>query len=125
MIDHISIPVSNLRISAAFYDRVLEPLGLKRLTETDRTVGYGKRYPEFWLNLRERLATVDDDTGLHVALRAPDPQAVIEFHARAVADGGRSDGEPGPRKAAVTDYFGAFIRDPDGNKIEALTFPRG
>ena len=51
-------------------------------------------------------------------------EAVRAFHAAALAGGGRCAGEPGPRQAAMTTYFGAFILDPDGNKLEALSFPK-
>ena len=123
MIDHISVPVSDLRASIAFYDRVLEPLGLKRLVTRDATVGYGKRYPEFWLNLRADMNKVPSDSGNHVGLRARSKDAVHAFHTTALELGGQDDGKPGEREAAMTTYFGAFIRDPDGNKIEVLTFP--
>jgi catechol 2,3-dioxygenase-like lactoylglutathione lyase family enzyme len=64
------------------------------------------------------------DTGAHIALRAPSEEAVSAFHAAALAQGGTCDGPPGPRQAAMTTYFGAFVRDPDGNRIEAVHFPR-
>ncbi|MCG8354720.1 MAG: VOC family protein [Kiloniellales bacterium] len=124
MIDHISIAVMDLKTSAAFYDQVLEPLGLARMVERDNTVGFGKKYPEFWLNARPAMAPVDDDTGNHVCLRAPTKEAVIRFYERALKLGGRGDGAPGDRQATMTTYFGAFIRDSDGNKIEAMSFPR-
>jgi len=76
------------------------------------------------VNLRENLAPAPPDTGAHVCLRAPDRAAVEAFHSAAVALGGLSDGAPGPRQASMTTYYGAFIRDPDGNKVEAVTFPR-
>lgn len=123
MIDHVSLAVSNLSAAATFYDDVLAPLGLRRIATRARTIGYGKRYPEFWLNLREEMAKAPADTGAHVCLRASSEEAVRTFHDRALASGGRSDGEPGLRSGAVTDYFGAFIRDIDGNKVEAITFP--
>jgi len=123
VIDHVSIPVSDLEQGAAFWERVLAPLGLKRFVERERTVGFGKKYPEFWLNLRENLALAPDNTGAHVCLRAPDKAAVDAFHQAALDQGGRSDGAPGPRQAEMTPYYGAFIRDPDGNKVEAITFP--
>jgi len=123
MIDHVSVPVRNLAEAAAFYTEVLAPLGYTRLVERPATVGFGKRYPELWLNLRPGLGPAPADPGAHVALRAGDEAAVRAFHAAALARGGRSAGEPGPRQAAMTGYFGAFILDPDGNKIEALTFP--
>ncbi len=124
MIDHVSIAVRDLAAAAAFYERVLAPLGLARLVERDRTVGFGKRYPEFWLNLRAAMAAIGSDTGAHVCLRAPDEAAVRAFHSEALAAGGADAGAPGPRVAAVTTYFGAFIHDLDGNKVEAVTFPQ-
>jgi len=124
MIDHVSIAVSDLDASAVFYDRVLEPLGLSRMVERSGTVGFGKKYPEFWINARPKMSTVEDDTGNHVCLRAPTVEAVTRFYETALAQGGCDDGAPKDRQATVTRYFGAFIRDPDGNKIEAVTFPR-
>ena len=124
MIDHVSVPVRDLLASAAFYERLLAPLGLTRVVERPATVGFGKKYPEFWLNLRAEMPPIPADTGMHVCLRASSEDAVRAFHAAAVEHGGRSDGEPGPRQAAMTTYYGAFIKDPDGNKIEAVTFPK-
>lgn len=124
MIDHVSVAVADLAASAEFYEEVLEPLGLKRMVDRDATVGFGKRYPEFWLNSRPDMLPVSEDTGQHVCLRAPDRAAVMAFYERAIDHGGRGDGAPGERQASMTTYFGAFIRDPDGNKIEAVTFPR-
>jgi catechol 2,3-dioxygenase-like lactoylglutathione lyase family enzyme len=124
VLDHVSIPVANLAISSSFYDKVLAPLGLTRLVDRDTTIGFGKKYPEFWLNLRPDMIPAPDDTGFHFCLRAPTKETVIQFHQAALSGGGRDDGEPGERQAAMTTYFGAFIRDPDGNKIEAVTFPK-
>ena len=123
MIDHVSVPVADLAAAARFYDRVLEPLGMRRLVERERTVGYGSRYPEFWLNLRDGHVG-KPDSGHHVCLRARDEDAVRAFFTVALDGGGRSDGAPGPRTGAVATYFGAFVLDPDGNKMEAVTFPR-
>lgn len=124
MIDHVSLQVANLSRSAAFYDAVLRPLGRARMVEREGTIGYGKRYPEVWLNLRANVAPAPNNPGAHIALRAPNKGAVKEFHAAALAHGGRDEGAPGPRQAAMTTYFGAFILDPDGNKIEAVHFFR-
>lgn len=123
MIDHVSIPVLNLAAAARFYDAVLTPLGLKRMVERERTIGFGSKYPEFWLNRRDGHA-VRADSGHHVCLRAPSETAVRDFFAAAIAAGGVGDGDPGTRTATMTDPFAAFILDPDGNKIEAMHFPR-
>ena len=124
MIDHVSIPVRDLERSAALYTELLAPLKLVRLVTREQTVGFGKSYPEFWLNLRPRLIKAPPDTGAHICLRAPDDAAVRAFHAAALSGGCASAGDPGPRQAAMTVYFAAFITDPDGNRIEAATFPR-
>jgi catechol 2,3-dioxygenase-like lactoylglutathione lyase family enzyme len=123
MIDHVSIAVADLKRSAAFYEAVLEPLGYRKIADRAASVGFGKKYPEFWLNARPNGAGAAEDTGAHICLRARSIEAVREFHTRALANGGGDDGAPGPRKGEMTDYFGAFIRDPDGNKIEAMTIP--
>ncbi len=122
MIDHVSIPVSDLTRSGRFYDAVLAPLGIKRIAVRPRTIGFGKRYPEIWLNLRESMTAVAD-SGHHVCLRCRSEEMVRAFHAAALEMGGTSDGGPGPRPAEMTTYFGAFILDPDGNKVEVATFP--
>jgi catechol 2,3-dioxygenase-like lactoylglutathione lyase family enzyme len=122
MIDHVSVPVRDLAAGVAFYARVLAPLGYAKLVERPGSAGFGKKYPEIWLNLRAELGAAPSNPGAHIALRARSEDAVRAFHAAALEMGGVSDGEPGPRQAAMTGYFGAFIRDPDGNKIEALTF---
>lgn len=124
MIDHVSVAVRVLGESADLYERLLAPLGYKRLVTREATVGFGKTYPEFWLNARPHATPMPDDTGYHVCLRAPDIAAVSAFHAAALQLGCKSAGDPGVRQAAMTSYFGAFILDGDGNKIEAVCFPK-
>src|SRR5262245_39734032 len=122
MIDHVSVPVRDLAAGAAFYERLLAPLGYTRMINRPATIGFGKKYPEFWINLRADMPPIPADTGTHICLRASSEDAVRAFHAIALEHGGKSDGEPGPRQAALTTYYGAFIKDPDGNKIEAVSF---
>ena len=123
MIDHVSIAVRDLGASAALYERILTPLELTKLVVREATVGFGRRYPEFWLNLRTNLPRVPEDTGVHICLRAPSEAAVRDFHRLALEGGCGSAGDPGPRQAAMTTYYGGFIFDLDGNKIEAVNFP--
>lgn len=123
MIDHISVGVGDLTRSAAFYDAVLAPLGLDRLVAREATIGYGKRYPELWLNHRPGMPPVPTATGVHICLRARSEAAVRAFYDAALKSGGTGDGAPGPRQAAMTAYFAAFVRDPDGNRLEAACFP--
>ncbi|WP_314945534.1 VOC family protein [Bradyrhizobium cosmicum] len=123
MIDHISVGVSDLDRSAKFYEATLTALGLTRLVTRPRTVGFGKTYPEFWINLREGMPAVAPESGVHICLRARTTTEVDAFHAAALAAGGVSDGEPGIRPHDRVRYYAAFVVDPDGNRIEAVTFP--
>jgi catechol 2,3-dioxygenase-like lactoylglutathione lyase family enzyme len=123
MIDHISIGVSDLERSARFYEAALAPLGLARVVTRPATIGFGKAYPEFWINWRPGMASVALDTGCHICLRVKSPQEVDAFHQAALGAGGESDGAPGLRPHDRVRYYAAFIRDPDGNRIEAVTFP--
>lgn len=122
MIDHVSIAVRDLDRAAAFYAAVLAPLGYAKLEARPATVAFGKKYSEFWLNLRAGMNPVPPDGGSHVALRAAGPEAVDAFHAAALKAGGISDGAPGLRAQFGEGYYAAFVRDPDGNRIEAVTF---
>jgi catechol 2,3-dioxygenase-like lactoylglutathione lyase family enzyme len=124
MIDHISVGVSDLERAARFYELALAPLGLSRLVTRPATVGFGKNYPEFWINLRADMAPVAPGRGTHICLRAKSTGAIDDFHAAAVNAGGQSDGAPGLRPHDRVRYYAAFIRDPDGNRIEAVTFPK-
>ena len=123
MIDHVSVGVSDLGRSARFYELALAPLGLTRLIERPATVGFGKAYPEFWINLRPRMPRVPAESGNHVCLRARSTAEIDAFHAAAVEAGGISDGAPGLRPHDRVRYYAAFVLDPDGNRIEAVTFP--
>jgi catechol 2,3-dioxygenase-like lactoylglutathione lyase family enzyme len=123
MIDHVSVGVSDLDRAARFYELTLAPLGLSRLVTRPATIGFGKSYPEFWINLRADMAPVPRDSGVHICLRARSTDEVDAFHEAAVKAGGRCDGEPGLRPHDRVRYYGAFIIDPDGNRIEAVTFP--
>jgi catechol 2,3-dioxygenase-like lactoylglutathione lyase family enzyme len=68
------------------------------------------------------MTPVNPDSGTHICLRARGADAVQAFHAAAIKAGGTSDGEPGPRSGQMKGYYAAFIRDPEGNRIEAATF---
>jgi len=123
MIDHISIAVSDLARAEQFYAAALGALGMAKLRGwPGAAIGFGKKYPEFWINRRDGMSRVAADSGVHICLRAGDTAAVDAFHAAALAAGGTSDGAPGLRPHYHARYYAAFIRDPDGNRIEAVTF---
>ena len=123
MIDHISVGVSDLERAARFYEPTLAALGLSRLVTRPATIGFGKTYPEFWINLREGMPHVAAESGVHICLRAKTTAEVDAFHAAALSAGGASDGAPGLRPHDRVKYYAAFVVDPDGNRIEAVTFP--
>jgi catechol 2,3-dioxygenase-like lactoylglutathione lyase family enzyme len=123
MIDHISVGVTELERSARFYEATLAALGFSRLVTRPETIGFGKSYPEFWINLRQGLAKVAPESGVHISLRAKTSAEVDAFHAAALSTGGASDGAPGLRPHDRVRYYAAFVLDPDGNRIEAVTFP--
>jgi catechol 2,3-dioxygenase-like lactoylglutathione lyase family enzyme len=124
MIDHVSISVRDIASGARFYEALLATLGMSQLREwPGAAIGYGKKYPEFWINRRADMAPVAD-SGAHVCLRAASRAMVDAFHAAALAAGGTSDGAPGFRAQYHENYYAAFIRDRDGNRIEAVTFVR-
>lgn len=122
MIDHVSVAVRDLAASARFYEAALTPLGFTTLESRPATVGFGKSYPEFWINLRAGLAPVSPTSGAHVCFRARSTELVDAFYAAALAAGGSDDGAPGLRPHHGNGYYAAFIRDLDGNRIEAVTF---
>ncbi|MGC1356085.1 MAG: VOC family protein [Xanthobacteraceae bacterium] len=125
MIDHISIEVRDLAKAEAFYAAVLATIGFAKMREwPDAAIGFGKKHPEFWINERAGMSRIVDDSGVHICLRAPDTASVDAFHAAGLKAGGSSDGEPGVRERYNPRYYSAFVRDLDGNRIEAVTFLR-
>jgi catechol 2,3-dioxygenase-like lactoylglutathione lyase family enzyme len=123
MIDHVSVGVTDLERSGRFYEATLAPLGLSQLVTRPATIGFGKTYPEFWINLRAGMAPVEAGSGVHICLRAKSSAVVDAFHAAALNAGGGCDGAPGLRPHDRVRYYAAFVIDPDGNRIEAVTFP--
>ena len=122
MIDHVALQAADVDAAVSFYDRLLAPLGSERImdfpTPHGRTVGYGVGgKPSFWLG-----PAVSDGTPreVHVALAAADRVAVLAVHAAAVAAGAEVLHEPRLWPEYHPDYFAVFVRDPDGNNVEAV-----
>ena len=118
MIDHVGVNVSDYERSRDFYAKALEPLGYSLLMEpVDGHGGFGREgKPDFWISGVREPATEN----VHVALRAPDRATVDAFHAAALEAGASDNGEPGVREHYHRTYYGAFVRDPDGNNIEVV-----
>ena len=121
MFSHITIGTNNLNRAKGFYDPVLQVLGHRCFSEGDKHLGYGKKDGEqIWIiaPFDGRKATVGN--GSHVAFIASDREAVDNFHAKALALGGIDEGQPGLRPYYHPAYYGAYIRDLDGNKLQAV-----
>jgi catechol 2,3-dioxygenase-like lactoylglutathione lyase family enzyme len=120
VLDHLSIQCADIDASRAFYDAVLAPLGSGRVMEFGPVVGYGVAgKPSFWVG---PLTTGEPGSNLevHVAFVAPDRAAVRAFFDAAVATGAEVLHEPRLWPEYHPDYYGAFVRDPDGNNVEAV-----
>ena len=122
MLDHISIQVKDMAASAAFYDVVLAPLGGKRLMDLGDVIGYGRTQPRFWIGPTTTGGTARE---VHIAFAAADRAAVDAFHAAAVGAGAESLHEPRVHAEYHPTYYGAFVRDPDGNNVEAVCHTEG
>ena len=120
MLAHLSFSVADLTRSVDFYDATLAPLGYLRLWRTDRAAGYGIADGNDRLALFEVRDPLVAGPGFHLALQAPDRSAVDRFHEAALIAGGTNDGRPGLRPHYAETYYAAFIRDPDGWKLEAV-----
>lgn len=122
MIDHVSIAVRNLPKATDFYASLLSSIGYEKLVEKSGTVGFGKKYADFWLNHRPSMNLGEVNDGFHVCLRATSTEQVDKFYEKAIALGAESCGEPGLREEYDKSYYAAFVYDLDGNKIEVVTF---
>jgi len=127
-IDHVSVGVTNIKRSKAFYDAALAPLGMTPVMPVEINgqllgVGYGTGpgVPSFWIQLPVNGQPASMGNGVHIAFRAAAREAVDAFYLAAIEQGGIEDGRPGLRTEYHPDYYGAFVRDPDGNKIEACS----
>jgi catechol 2,3-dioxygenase-like lactoylglutathione lyase family enzyme len=123
-IDHVSVGVSDVGRAKRFYDAALEPLGMKPLFPVEIGgrlvgVGYGEEQPSFWIQLPINAQPASNGNGAHIAFTAPSRASVDAFYLAALTNGGVEDGAPGLRTEYHPNYYGAFVRDPDGNKIEA------
>ena len=123
MLAHVSIQCSDFAASARFYDAVLAPLGLVRVMEPGDSIGYGiPPSADFWIGQQR---TGDGFRETHIAFQAPDHAAIQAFYDAALATGAEPLHEPQFWPEYDVTYYAAFVRDPDGNNIEALTHSRG
>ena len=122
MLDHITVHASDCAKSIAFYAAALKPLGYVAKAHHEPTIGFGVNdgtpHADFYVSPMANPG--QDPVPTHIAFRADNEAAVRAFHDAAIAAGGRDNGAPGPR-AYHPGYYAAFVLDPDGNNIEAVT----
>lgn len=122
MFSHVTVGTTDIRRAVAFYDPLLAGLGLER-HDSDLDLGYAgyaaerDTTPQFWVLLPLDHAPASAGNGVTVAFEAPDRAAVDRFHETGLAGGGADEGAPGLRPHYHADYYGAYLRDPDGNKL--------
>lgn len=119
ILSHVSIGTNNFTRAVAFYDQVLPTLGCRRIMEHPGAVAYGKQYPEFWVQTPINGQPASVGNGTHISFVALTKQAVHDFYEAALAAGGVDDGSPGSRPEYGEPYYGCFVRDFDGHKVEA------
>ncbi len=118
MLDHVGIQVADVAASAAFYDAVLAPLGYSKQMDFGEAIGFGTPdAPSFWISLKTTETLVHES---HIAFQAADRDRVVAFFDAAVAAGAQVLHEPRVWPEYHETYYGAFVRDPDGNNIEAV-----
>lgn len=123
MIDHTGVAVSNFGQSKAFYEKALAPIGYVLIMELPASVtgsadvaGFGEPpKPDFWI-----ASGSPNKPPVHIAFRVPSRAKVDAFYKAAIAAGGTDNGSPGLRPHYHPNYYGAFVRDPDGHNIEAV-----
>ena len=120
MLHHVSVGVRDVGRASQFYDAVLGALGYKRVVEyLPHALGYGTTGPVFWVGLPHDQQAPTVGNGTHIGFSARTRDAVHKFHVAALANGGRDNGPPGPREMYGPEYYGAFVIDLDGNRLEA------
>ena len=122
MLSHVSLGTGDAARAAAFYDPVLAVLGIRKLDERDGSIDYGTAMTVFSLEKPSDGRPASPGNGVHVAFAAGTRAQVDEFYRVALASGGSDAGPPGLRPEYDANYYGAFVHDPDGNKIEAVSF---
>jgi catechol 2,3-dioxygenase-like lactoylglutathione lyase family enzyme len=122
MIHHVSIGTNDLERAKAFYDLLMPPIGFRLLKASETAVHYGASDIVFSVQIPLDGRPAAPGNGVHIAFQAPDRKSVRLFHEMALANGGRDEGAPGIREDYNANYYGAFVRDLDANKIEAVTY---
>ena len=120
ILSHVSLGTNDYARAKAFYDAVLATLQVRCVLDFPGAAGYGRKFPEFWIQAPHDGGKASVGNGVHVSFLASSKAEVDAFHAKAIALGGQDDGAPGMRPEYDKHYYGTFVRDLDGHKIEAM-----
>lgn len=124
ILSHVSIGTNDYTMAKRFYDAVLGTLDIRCVMDFEGGAGYGREFPEFWIQSPHDGKPAAAGNGTHVCFRAASVEEVKAFHEKALALGATDEGGPGHRPEYTSDYYAAFVRDLDGNKIEAMVFAK-
>jgi len=122
VIHHVSLGTTDVARARAFYDPLMSLIGFRLLKLSDKALHYGASDIAFSLETPVDGRPASPGNGVHIAFQAPDRETVRRFHEAALRHGGADEGSPGIRAHYNANYYGAFVRDLDGNKIEAVTY---
>jgi len=123
MLSHVTVGVRDIARATAFYDQILGSLGYARTYTSDVFIGYGDPVAKtamFWICLPYNGQPASTGNGTHIAFNAPNRAAVDAFYKLALELGGKDEGPPGLRLHYTPTYYAAYVRDLDGNKLQAV-----
>jgi catechol 2,3-dioxygenase-like lactoylglutathione lyase family enzyme len=122
LIHHVSLGTNDIERAKAFYDPLMSLIGFRLIKVSDTSIHYGASDIVFSLETPMDGLPATAGNGVHIAFQTPDRETVRRFYKTAIDNGGADEGAPGIREKYNANYYGAFVRDLDGNKIEAVTF---
>lgn len=120
LLSHVSLGTNDFERAVRFYEATLKAIGACRIMEEPGGVAFGRVFPEFWVQRPYDGKTASVGNGTHVAFLAHSRAQVDAFYTAALEAGGVDDGAPGQRPHYSPAYYGCFVRDPDGHKVEAM-----
>jgi catechol 2,3-dioxygenase-like lactoylglutathione lyase family enzyme len=125
VLSHVSLGTNDFARAKPFYDAVLAALQIGCVMDFPGGAGYGRAFPEFWIQSPHDGGRASAGTGVHVSFLANSVEEVKAFHAKALELGATDEGAPAYRPEYTLNYYAAFVRDLDGNKIEAMLMVPG
>ncbi|MCF6321771.1 MAG: VOC family protein [Rhizobiaceae bacterium] len=119
ILSHASVGTNDFEAALQFYDAVMAAIGAKRLLDFSGSAAYGREFPEFWVQVPHDGEAATVANGVHFGFHVETRKEVDDFWRAAISAGAKPDGEPGARPLYGEAYYGCFVRDLDGHKIEA------